>query len=332
MIVSVTKYVRTLAARVIPLACAAAVIFAPDVAGAVQRKRHPVRRHHAVRTIPKTPPVLVQNYTPKPAIWKLADADTTIYLFGTTHILRPGFKWRTPALDDIINTADELVLESIESEGEDKNVRAQFQQMMHKGADQRKPILTRVSLNKRPALRRAAAKMRVPLAFFSQMPTWMVTFSLSYGDMQSGGASGALGVEAALEKAFRTKKRKISAVENSQTVLNGLSDVPEAAQVKMLEDALDEIETGAGNDAQSDDNWAQGKVELLDKEFTREELGDDVYDVLIKRRNTAWTLWLNKRLDTPGTVLFAVGAGHLAGPDSLQKMLADKDLTAQRIQ
>jgi uncharacterized protein YbaP (TraB family) len=30
-------------------------------------------------------------------------------------------------------------------------------------------------------------------------------------------------------------------------------------------------------------------------------------------------------------VLFAVGAGHLAGPDSVQKMLAAQGLTARRV-
>ena len=34
----------------------------------------------------KPAPVLIA----KPALWKVSDADTTIYLFGTIHLLKPG--------------------------------------------------------------------------------------------------------------------------------------------------------------------------------------------------------------------------------------------------
>src|ERR1700709_809468 len=34
-----------------------------------------------------------------PAMWKLSDRDTTIYLFGTFHLLPQGQNWRTPAFD-----------------------------------------------------------------------------------------------------------------------------------------------------------------------------------------------------------------------------------------
>jgi len=28
-----------------------------------------------------------------PALWQVKDADTTIYLFGTVHVLKPGIDW-----------------------------------------------------------------------------------------------------------------------------------------------------------------------------------------------------------------------------------------------
>src|SRR6185369_1001930 len=35
----------------------------------------------------------------RPALWKLADADTTIYLFGTIHALPDGVEWRGRRID-----------------------------------------------------------------------------------------------------------------------------------------------------------------------------------------------------------------------------------------
>jgi len=54
-------------------------------------------------------------------------------------------------------------------------------------------------------------------------------------------------------------------------------------------------------------------------------------DILIKQRNAAWTTWLKARLGTPGTVFVAVGAGHLAGPLSVQKMLAHQGVKVERV-
>src|SRR3546814_12767679 len=48
----------------------------------------------------------------KPAMWKLADADTTIYQFGTIHLLPKGLEWRTPAIEKAVADSDAPVLET----------------------------------------------------------------------------------------------------------------------------------------------------------------------------------------------------------------------------
>src|SRR3546814_8969789 len=77
--------------------------------------------------------------------------------------------------------------------------------------------------------------------------------------------------------------------------------------------------------------WARGDVTAL------EELADDelkanpnVRKVLLTSRNARWADWIAKRMDTPGTVFVAVGAGHLAGDDSVQHMLGLKKLDVER--
>src|SRR3546814_6615463 len=71
--------------------------------------------------------------------------------------------------------------------------------------------------------------------------------------------------------------------------------------------------------------WARGDVTAL------EELADDelkanpnVRKVLLTSRNARWADWIAKRMDTPGTVFVAVGAGHLAGDDSVQHMRSEE--------
>ena len=49
------------------------------------------------------------------------------------------------------------------------------------------------------------------------------------------------------------------------------------------------------------------------------------------RRNARWADWVAARMAQPGTVFVAVGAGHLAGKGSVQTLLAEKGLKAERV-
>jgi hypothetical protein len=46
-----------------------------------------------------------------PAMWKVADEDTTIYLFGTVHILPQGIEWYDTTIATALEGSDMLVTE-----------------------------------------------------------------------------------------------------------------------------------------------------------------------------------------------------------------------------
>ena len=55
-------------------------------------------------------------------------------------------------------------------------------------------------------------------------------------------------------------------------------------------------------------------------------------DAMIRRRNANWSRWIEQRMAAPGTVMVAVGAGHLAGKDSVQDFLKKRGLKVRRLQ
>ena len=57
----------------------------------------------------------------------------------------------------------------------------------------------------------------------------------------------------------------------------------------------------------------------------------DTYRMMFTERNARWADWIAARLQTPGTVFVAVGAGHLAGKDSVLVHLAQKGISSQRV-
>ena len=60
-------------------------------------------------------------------------------------------------------------------------------------------------------------------------------------------------------------------------------------------------------------------------------MADTGLRVLLTERNQRWAGWVKQRLGKPGTVFVAVGAGHLAGPESVQAQLKRLGVKAERV-
>ncbi|MEO1044594.1 MAG: TraB/GumN family protein [Pseudomonadota bacterium] len=289
---------------------------------------------------------LRQDYEPNPAIWRLSDDDTTIYLFGTIHILPEGFKWRSSKLDAIIEEADELVMETSEDEDDLDAMMMEMIGTIFNATAERGPLSSLVDAENRPKLEMLAEQIGMPKDFIDIMPVWLLGFFSFYDGAADFGSVDEYGVETVLGKIFKSSNKPISAIEDGNAVMAAMSAIDETAMIAELNTALSKWDgkgplfgTPETNPSLADPiayfaddhGWAQGKTSAMASGLSREELGDAFYDVLLVDRNRAWAEWLDDRLDAPGTVLVAVGAGHLAGPDSVQVMLRKRGLETERI-
>src|SRR5438270_13264777 len=96
----------------------------------------------------------------RPALWEVSDPDTTIYLFGTIHLLPDDLQWRTPTFDQAVASSQQLVVETIVNQQDLQSIRnAEFQLGFGKKLP---PIAQRVPPAKLPPLRKAIAKSGIP--------------------------------------------------------------------------------------------------------------------------------------------------------------------------
>lgn len=285
---------------------------------------------------PASAPAAQAPAEPRPALWLLADADTRIYLFGTIHMLPPNFRWRSAALDKAVAEAGELVVETYVEPGKEDEAFAgdAWQMMLPKPV----PILSRVPRKYRRTVKRALKASSLPIEAYDVLETWAAAFMLGMsqqlGVMGTSDPNEAPGVEDALEEQFRTAKKPIGSVETGDDVARGLfghfRSLSQAEQAEMLVGAAEGQSELAEVTVEDNQKWVTGDAEGM-AISEGEDFPPPMYDILIRRRNAAWTVWLADRLKRPGTVLFAVGAGHLAGPDAVQRMLKNRGLQAVRV-
>jgi uncharacterized protein YbaP (TraB family) len=268
-----------------------------------------------------------------PALWKFGNKDTTIYLFGTIHALPPHYQWQDGRIAKAMAKSDTLVVETVI----EKDPQA-LAKLFPPPDPSLPPIIERVAPKYRKAFAAQIARSRIDQTALDRMPTWQAAFVLMGVLMKDIGVERASGVENVISDSFaapqpdRSGPRKVEGLETPASQLALFANLSEVDQRELLESMV----TGNG-DAKTDYRkmlhaWISGNEAAIARAFANDkDLTPHLRDVLLKRRNSNWADWLDKRLDTPGTVFVAVGAGHLAGPNSVQNMLAAKGIKVERI-
>jgi uncharacterized protein YbaP (TraB family) len=268
---------------------------------------------------------------PKPALWKVADRDTTIYLFGTIHLLPRGTQWQSPTFAAAAQQADSLVVETIIDAEKPAELGAVMARLgVSPGLP---PVEERVPAAKREALASAIAKSGMPATAFDRMETWAVAFALLGSQFRTMELRQDEGVEMVLKQSFKAAGKPIGQLETNEEQLRFFDALPESAQRALLEGALEQPDVVKAQFGAMLSAWTRGDVDTIARTFNA-DMGDSpaLRDVLLKRRNANWARWIEGRLQQPGSVMLAVGAGHLAGADSVQTMLAKRGLRVTRVQ
>jgi uncharacterized protein len=267
---------------------------------------------------------------PRPAMWKLADEDTTLYLFGTIHLLPEGRTWRSEAMERALAASDELVLEVANVEDMAAAAGATQKLGLSPGLP---PILERVPEDKKAALQATIAASGLPPAVFDRMETWAAAFTLLSVTFARLGLNPELGVEKQISGAFRGAAKKLTGLETIEEQFGFFDGLSEEAQRAFLVSVTEDSAEMRERFKAMLDAWARGDVKGIEATFNDpESMPPALRQALLGARNARWAEWLHARMARPGTVFVAVGAGHLAGADSVQALLRRKGLKAKRVQ
>ena len=264
-----------------------------------------------------------------PALWVVKDKDTTIYLFGTIHVLKPGLTWFDEAVKTAFDRSGEVVLELILP---DASVMQGLVQATGVAAPGTPPLTEQLPPDKRAAYAKAVTDLGLPANGLDRFKPWLAATQLSIAPLSKLGYDAANGPEQVITAAAKAEHKPLIGLETAQQQLGYFASLSDKAQVQFLVSTLDELPTAAATMATMVDEWAHGRPDALAKDLN-DSLKDspEVAQVLLVDRNKRWAGWIENRLKTPGTVFIAVGAGHLAGNDSVLAQLAKDGVKAQRV-
>jgi uncharacterized protein YbaP (TraB family) len=273
-------------------------------------------------------PVVAPLPDANPALWVVRDADTTVYLFGTIHLL-DGRPWFNDEVKTAFDASDELVMEGIIPD----NPMSVVPTIMRYGVDQQgRKLSDRLTARENEALVRAVQPLGIPPAAFDRFEPWFASMMLEATGAQRAGLNADNGAETILTRAAAERHMRVGELEGLEWQIRLFDNMPEVLQLAVLRSTLREIDNAPRVLGPMLTAWSTGDDEGLAR--IMDSYGDGsplLRRLLLTNRNAAWARWIHDRLARPGTVFIAVGAAHLAGRDSVQAVLAAHGITAERV-
>ena len=264
----------------------------------------------------------------EPAMWVIKDSDSTIYLIGTLHLLKHDAEWNSEKVKKTVGESTELWLEVAELD----NQTAMRPLIATHGKDPSKPLSKKLNQEQRKKLAKMAATYSMPVATLEPMQPWLAAVVLAGMPLAKAGYDPQAGIDRALKAQAVAEGDQIRGFETVRDQVLMFASLSEAAQIVFLVEVLDDLEEGLELVDKLARAWMDGDTETIARlgveEMKRE--APAVYQKLFVDRNIAWSEKIVEILKGSGVQQIAVGAAHLAGPESLQAQLEKRGIKVER--
>jgi uncharacterized protein YbaP (TraB family) len=265
-----------------------------------------------------------------PAMWVVKDSDTTIYLFGTFHLMAPGIDWNHGKVKAAFESADTLRLEIANMEAEAPII---ANLMASKGQlPPGKTIYDGLTEAQKSALGTIIAQSGFPPQAIQQMQPWMGSLILAMGLYQKLGLDPNQGVDKTLDGLARAANKPVEGFETGAEQIGFFANLTDQQQKAMLVSTIEDWDQATNMLNDMIDAWKTGNADKLGELMTTSlRTQPELAKLILTDRNERWAEWVSARMAKPGTVFVAVGAGHLSGPDSVQAFLKQKGINSTRV-
>lgn len=264
-----------------------------------------------------------------PPLWVVKDADSTVYLFGTVHLLRPGTAWGSDKMDAAFASASEVWVE-IADQDDQAVVMPVIQQH---GVDPSRPLSSLLSADDLAAFDKVAQANGASAAALDPYRPWLAAFMISMSGPTGAGYRADAGVDKTLMDRARAEGKALRGFETADIQVRLIAGMSEEAQVAYLNHHVRNADRIVANLDETVAAWLKGdaaEVGRLNRANTR-DVHEDVHRAALIVRNADWTDQIEMMMQGSGTAFVAVGAAHLMDQDSIIDMLRAKGFTVERL-
>jgi uncharacterized protein len=266
-----------------------------------------------------------------PALWKVSDADSSVWLFGSIHLMDAGREWRTAQLDDLVRTADHVYFEIVLDAATYATItRLTLTDGYSHDGRRLDDYLTAEQAEKLHAALEASG---LPYPGVRQMRPWLVDLTLSQRALTGDATDSAIGAGVEILLSAEVPAERERGLETAEEQIAMLSERSDAEQVDSLMTTVEMLDGAEFSLATFVDSWITADLDTLQREMEASlgPVGSPYYDRLLTTRNRNWTDQIAQLLAGNDQSLIVVGAGHLVGPVGVPTLLEQRGFKVERI-
>lgn len=276
---------------------------------------------------------LAAKAPPVPLLWKVSDADNSVYLLGSFHLLKGDDYPLSEDINAAFAAADKLVFEVPPAEMSDPATAQKA--LAHAGYGDARTLSQVLPAEMRDRFDALLVRRGGSIAQFDPFEPWFVNLTLVMDLSQSMGFRGEDGLDQHLMRRAAEAGKPTSGLESVDSQLQALDSTPMTEQIASLREFVDAPETMPGMLDELHRAWRQGDAVKLEA-LTRADMLDntpETYRLLNVVRNEAWLPKLRKLLDESSDqdTLVVVGTMHLLGTDGVVERLRGKGYRVERV-
>jgi len=284
------------------------------------------------------PAVVAAKAPPVPLLWKVSDANNSVYLLGSFHMLRADDYPLSKDVDAALADAESVLFELPPEEmGSVELGRKMIMAGMRTDGTRLDSDLTPSLSAKLAAWAKendaTLARIHLTPDTLQAMEPWYVSLLITILEANARGFDSKLGLDNNIAASAKAASKATGGLETGMQQLAMLDGMDKTQQLQMLEEAL------ADNDDRELERlhreWRDGDADELATHMVSEMRTKypAMYARINTERNDAWVPRLEARLAAPGTddTLVVVGAMHLLGNDGVVEKLRRKGYKVERI-
>jgi uncharacterized protein YbaP (TraB family) len=273
------------------------------------------------------------NGSPVPLLWRVSDADNTVYLLGSFHALRPTDYPLAPAVEAAFADAEQVRFELSPEEmlSPELGVSMATAAQLPEGETLRS-VLAPATWDKLEAW---ASSRGLPLETFMGMEPWFVSLVITVMEMQRIQLDPAQGLDRHLIDRAVAAGKHTGGLETAAEQIAALDSMSREEQQQALLEALGEADDFRTEMEALHTAWRNGDDRTLYDRMGLElrQKYPRLYQRIDVDRNRAWFPEIRALLDDShdDDALVVVGSLHLLGDDGVVEMLRAQGYKVERV-
>jgi len=266
-----------------------------------------------------------------PAMWKVTDHDSTLYLFGIVHLMQPDINWQKR---DMLAAFDDVGTVFFETPDDEKSALQtsilQRQYGVYRNGERLSDHLDGINLNRLTA---AAYNAEVPLARLENFKPWLAADILTVAGVDIAGLRYANSADAQMRIKAKLANKSIRALDTVETYFEAVATQPNWVQMQAFEETIKNFNTLVSDTKTVNAAWLIGNTERLETDvlIPARESSPELYAALFTQRNKKWVKTLDGFMKGDNNAMVVVGIGHLLGEDGLPTRFEDLGFTVERV-